>query len=154
MRSLTRTVLLASDFSDLSRRTYDPVAQLAKEIGADVTLLHVVPDPRAPIPGAPLVPPLSAPELAVEVKRARELLAEHAGQITGAPVKCVVEAGVSVAETIARVARETGAVLIALSTHGRTGISRSVLGSVAEAVLRHATTPVLCFPQSITAEPL
>jgi nucleotide-binding universal stress UspA family protein len=45
-------------------------------------------------------------------------------------------------EEIVRVAKETGADLIAMSTHGRSGLGRLLFGSVAEAVLRHADVPV------------
>ncbi len=44
--------------------------------------------------------------------------------------------------------RESRADLIALATHGRTGLARLALGSVAEDVLRRSTVPVLCFPTS------
>jgi nucleotide-binding universal stress UspA family protein len=47
------------------------------------------------------------------------------------------------ADEIVAAARETGADLIAMSTHGRGGLGRLVFGSVAQAVLRHADMPVL-----------
>jgi nucleotide-binding universal stress UspA family protein len=47
------------------------------------------------------------------------------------------------AEEIVRVAREVEADLIVMGTHGRSGLGRLLLGSVAEQVMRHATCPVL-----------
>jgi nucleotide-binding universal stress UspA family protein len=148
MRSMSpRTVVLATDFSELSKRIYGPVAELAAELDADLTLLHVVPELRQPLPGVPFGGETAAPEVTAEIDAARRRIADHAGRITGAPVKTIVESGASVAETIARIAHERGAILLALSTHGHSGFRQVVLGSVAEAVLRQARTPVLCFPR-------
>ena len=47
---------------------------------------------------------------------------------------------------IAKWAEDNDVDLIVISTHGRTGFRRLTLGSVAEAVLRHSETPVICFP--------
>ena len=48
---------------------------------------------------------------------------------------------------ICRIAAEEGAELIVLGTHGRTGILRLLMGSVAESILRHAPCPVLVYRQ-------
>lgn len=68
-----------------------------------------------------------------------------AGQLdeAGTEVTSVVKASNNIAKTIATTAARTRATLIALSTHGRSGFSRFFLGSVADAVLRSATMPVL-----------
>lgn len=62
------------------------------------------------------------------------------------------------ARQISTYARRVGADLIVIGTHGRTGVSRALLGSVAEAVVRHAPCPVLTVPmagrESHTAEPV
>ena len=54
----------------------------------------------------------------------------------------------SPAEDIVRIADETGADMIVIGTHGRTGLMRVLMGSVAEAVMRHANCPVLTLKQS------
>ena len=61
-------------------------------------------------------------------------------------VRVEIVAGEDVAQTVTRFAIDNQADLIALSSHGRSGLRRLVLGSVAEAVIRHAHTPVLCIP--------
>ena len=57
-----------------------------------------------------------------------------------------LEVGADVAGAILRMAENHHVDLIALSTHGRTGLRRLVLGSVAETVVRRAALPVLTFP--------
>jgi nucleotide-binding universal stress UspA family protein len=59
------------------------------------------------------------------------------------------------AEEILAAARESGASLIAMATHGRTGLGRLLFGSVAEAVLRHAPVPVFMIrePHLVAAAP-
>ena len=56
--------------------------------------------------------------------------------------------GASAGDAIARCARQSGASMIVMTTHGRTGILRTVRGSVADAVVRHATVPVLLWRPS------
>ena len=58
------------------------------------------------------------------------------------------EAAPNVAEVVCDYADEHGYDLIALSSHGRSGFRRLILGSVAEAILRHAHVPVLVFPRN------
>ncbi len=55
------------------------------------------------------------------------------------------------AGAITRLAESEGVDMIVLGTHGRTGISRLVMGSVAEAVVRHSPCPVLTFRQPDTS---
>ncbi|MBC8404794.1 MAG: universal stress protein [Planctomycetes bacterium] len=55
--------------------------------------------------------------------------------------------GSNIGETVAEYANENDVDLITMSTHGRTGFRRLVLGSVAESILHYAHVPVLCFPQ-------
>jgi nucleotide-binding universal stress UspA family protein len=62
-------------------------------------------------------------------------------------VTCQVEPG-SVVETIINTARERGCDLIVMATHGRTGLTRAILGSVAADVLPKAPCPVLVVPPS------
>jgi nucleotide-binding universal stress UspA family protein len=69
-------------------------------------------------------------------------LADEVASGATVPVKCVVLRGEPV-ETICAQAREVEADLIVMTTHGRTGLSRSWLGSVADGVLRHSSIPVL-----------
>ena len=141
-------ILIASDLSPESLRPFETVFQLAVGSGARVTLLHVVQDLVVAPHGAPLAPPLSSPDLPAELERAREALGEqrqHLGEAI--EVQAEVISSDRVPAAITRYAREHGADLIALSTHGRTGWRHLALGSVAEEVLRHAEVPVLTVPR-------
>jgi nucleotide-binding universal stress UspA family protein len=141
-------VLLTTDLSEEAERPYTAVAELAKQTGAAVTLLHVVEDVTIAPHGAPLAPPLHSPDLPKQLEQARKVLADHAGKFgDGVEVATDVISAIKVGDAIAKYAADNGFDLLAISTHGRTGFRRMVMGSVAEIVLRHAKTPVLVFPR-------
>jgi nucleotide-binding universal stress UspA family protein len=140
-------ILLTSDLSDESARAFEPVAQLAAASGARVTLLHVVDDVPIPPAGAPLAPPLHAPDLEATAAKAKEKLEEERHRLGNVESTADVRISTDPARAIAEAATEHGADLIAISTHGRTGFRRLVLGSIAEGVVRHAHVPVLVFPR-------
>ncbi len=141
-------ILLTSDLSDESERAFAPVAELARMMGASITLFHVVYDVAVAPHGAPLAPPVHPPDIQEQVEEARQALARHRAKL---PEDLAVDVDVLSADNVARAvadyAQEHGHDLIALSTHGRTGFRRLVLGSVAEAVIRHSHVPVLVFPR-------
>ena len=141
-------ILLTTDLSDESMRAFPPVGELAGRAGAKVTLLHVVDDVPVPPAGAPLAPPLHAPDLEATAAKAKERLEEARGTL-GDDLETHIDVRISTdpARAIAEAAEEHGCDLIAISTHGRTGFRRLVLGSVAEGVVRHAHVPVLVFPR-------
>ena len=139
-------IVLTSDLSTESLRPLADVTALAREVGARVTLLHVVEDLKVAPHGAPLAPAVSAPGLEKSVEKARKELEEQARPMRGElEVDVVVLTADDVAKAVARYAEEHGAGLIAISTHGRSGLRHMVLGSVAEGVLRHSAVPVLSF---------
>jgi nucleotide-binding universal stress UspA family protein len=142
-------ILLTTDLSDDARRAFDQVAALARDEEAQVTLFHVVHDVIIPPPaGVPVATPLHAPEVDRKRAEAQERLQElAAAHFTGLATDAVAIVATSAAEAIADHAHQHGFDLIAMSTHGRSGFRRLVLGSVAEAVLRHAEVPVLLFPK-------
>jgi nucleotide-binding universal stress UspA family protein len=143
-------ILLTSDLSDESLRAFGPVAELARMSGAKIVLLHVVEDVPVVPYGAPLTGPLPTLDPAAMVAAAQEALERQARTLTGLAVEPIVVTSTSTAETIGDVAVERGVDMIALSSHGRTGLRRWVLGSVTEAVVRHARVPVLVFPPPTT----
>ncbi len=139
-------ILLTSDLSAESRRAFGPVMALARESGARILLLHVVEDvPIVPY-GAPLAGPVPSMDRGAMVQGAKEALEKERAALTGLEVETLVVPSTNAAETIAEVATQQGVDMIALSSHGRTGLRRLVLGSVAESVVRHARVPVLVFP--------
>jgi nucleotide-binding universal stress UspA family protein len=82
-----------------------------------------------------------------EVERARAELAEQARRVgTGLTVTPVVITANSAERGIVDYARSVGADYIAMSSHGRRGLRRFILGSTAEAVLRHTRIPTIIYP--------
>jgi nucleotide-binding universal stress UspA family protein len=131
------TVLHPTDFSDHSAVAAGLAAALARDYGARLVVLHV----------AHMAPPLTGEGMAV-VSPA-EIRAEAVDRLNALPTprpdvrsERRVELGDPVTE-ILRVAGELPADLIVLGTHGRTGLGRLLMGSVAEQVVRRATCPVL-----------
>jgi nucleotide-binding universal stress UspA family protein len=127
-------ILHPTDFSPLSKLALDAAGQLAADYRVPLVLLHV----REPaVSYGELVP--------VEPPNIHELLLRDLRDLetpSGVAVEHRLETG-PIADTIVRVARETGCELIVISTHGRGGLSRALLGSVTEAVLRRADCMVL-----------
>jgi len=144
-----KKILLTTDLSEEALRPFQKVAELARGSGARIHLLHVVEDVVLLPHGAPLAPIAHAPNLVEEMERARETLAEQCRRLGGeVEVQSDVISAANVALAIADYASSHGMDLIAMSTHGRSGFRRMVMGSVAELVLRHGKTPMLVFPRS------
>jgi nucleotide-binding universal stress UspA family protein len=141
-------ILIPGDLSEESLRPLEPVAQLARDSRARVTLLHMVEELMAVPHGAPLAPPVAPLGAEKRVEEARARLEEQRKTLgDDLEVSIEVVTGDNVAEAVAHFAQKHAVDLIALSTHGRTGFKRFALGSVAEAILRHSPVPVLAFPQ-------
>lgn len=139
-------LLVPTDLSDDAARAYAPAASLARRDGAKVTLLHVVEAARAVPHGAPLAAPLPLPGLDVLLADAEAQLARLRDAFVGVEVETVAVVAGEVGVAVDAEARTRGCDLIVCSTHGRSGFQRLVLGSVAEAILRHAHAPVLAIP--------
>jgi len=140
-------ILLPTDFSLEGERALPAVAELAATTRATVLLLHVVEVVGAP-PAAAAIASASLPNTKEELARARMELEKRRTRFPK-DVEVVTDAivGGSVAQSINDYAVKAGCDLIAVSTHGRTGFRRLIMGSIAESVLRHARVPVLAFPR-------
>jgi universal stress protein A len=138
-----RHILAPTDFSDHSKQALAYALGLAKRFGARLSMLHVVEIPPYPVEGyAP--PALAATFLDDLERQAREEMAQLLPE--AAAEKVAVERLVTVGNPyrkILEVAEAEGVDLLVMATTGRTGISRLVMGSVAERVVRHAVCPVL-----------
>jgi nucleotide-binding universal stress UspA family protein len=140
-------ILVTSDLSPEALRPCEPIAELARALGARITLLNVVEDlPVAPL-GTPFEPVILAPDLSARLESARAHLETQRDLFKGVDVAVEVVTGVEAVYTIMDYAEKNGVDLIAMSTHGRMGFRRLVLGSVAEALLRRSTVPVVVFPR-------
>ena len=143
---LTQTILVPTDFSEASELAVDAARILALQNEAKVLLIHVFdPVPLAPIAtrhvGAVGQQHLEA-DLEASIQEALERLRhEKLGDVQDVRTELVL--GSSPANTICEYAEKQGVDLIAISTHGRTGLSHLLIGSVAERIVRHAPCPVL-----------
>jgi nucleotide-binding universal stress UspA family protein len=131
------TILHATDFSEHSTCAWQLACALTRDYGSRLIALHVA--PRPVLVGAEgALPP--HPDLHLEGARTQlERLAVPAGNVRA---ERRLEEGDPAAQ-ILRVATEVHADLIVMGTHGRTGLSRLVMGSVAEEVVRKSPCPVL-----------
>lgn len=135
-----KKILVPTDFSESSKKSFNYAAAFAEQFKAAILLLHVV-EPYPTLPEAPLMYLDDLQKLAV--KQAENHLKSLVESLSPrVPVEILVEVGQNWS-TIADVARERAVDLVILSTHGRTGLAHVVLGSVAEKITRHAPCPVL-----------
>lgn len=148
-----KTVLVPLDGSELAEKVLQPVTDLATRAKLEVVLLRVAirvysgsPDALLPVFGANIS---NLKELWAEARMETEkYLAEKVQQLRAAglpQVSCVsLESGADgTAGEIIDLAKKTADNLVAMSTHGRSGVGRWVLGSVTERVVRHSSAPVL-----------
>jgi nucleotide-binding universal stress UspA family protein len=145
-KKLVRGILVALDLSRESAAVLTPVAEIARLTGAPVTLLHVVLDPILEPAAYPMLTPL--PEIPpVENRRAdatRHLEALAAELRTqGLSVSIEVKTGVNAARILSETLNGSRFDLLAMTTHGRGGLKRLWLGSVASKVLEDAAKPLL-----------
>jgi len=139
-------LLVTTDLSEAAEHALPLAASMAERFGAEVTLLTIL-DYDADLP--PGVLALSAEreqalkqEVRQKVKAQLEALrARHFGG--DVRVQLAIEEGGGAAQVIGDYAREHGIDLLVISTHGRGGLPRLLLGSVAERVVRSAPCPVL-----------
>jgi len=138
-----RTILHPSDFSRGSNFAFEFAQALARDYSARIVVMHVVEPPTAlAVEGALVFQP------EINWQSLRQRLSECCPSDSRIPVEYVVVEG-GIATEILRMAQDYKADVIVIGTHGRTGLSRLVMGSVAEQVLRRAPCPVLTVKQPV-----
>jgi universal stress protein A len=144
MSHIPQKILVATDFSAGSDKALDEAIDLAKAFEGAIELVYVDQLPSQELPMVFGYYDLEEGGYYAYVQRG---LDQRAARVQAAGVRCrgTQLEGRPAAEII-RHARESGADLIVLGTHGRTGIAHVVLGSVAERVVQHARCPVLTVP--------
>jgi nucleotide-binding universal stress UspA family protein len=152
--SRTRRILFATDFSTASRTACREAFLLAKKGRAELLIAHVL---QLPIPfspdGFPL--PRTTDELAAAARR-------EAGQSLESLLKEARRAHLSATgvlltgrpeQAIARAAKKHRVDLLVVGTHGRSGLPRLILGSVAARITAASPCPVLAVPQRYRRSP-
>jgi len=137
-----KTILVPTDLGEGADEALDYACDLARPFGARIYLVSAI-----------TIPAIGVPELGVAMTgsvvdgmmadnlHGLELLVER-NKHRGTFAKPILKSGDPV-DIINETAAEVGADLIVMTTHGRTGVARWLLGSVAESVVRTSTVPVL-----------
>jgi nucleotide-binding universal stress UspA family protein len=138
-----RRILYATDFSSASRRAFETALSIARSTNARLTIAFV------------LAPVVAVPEQYIDAatldrldRQAREWSTRHLDGLTARARKAGVNTTVMLrdgdpADQIVRACRKAKANLIVVGTHGRRGMSKLILGSVAERVVSMASCPVV-----------
>lgn len=141
-----KKVVLPTDFSNTSKAALSLAESIVRDQGGKLYIVHVEEPPAAygggdlfyGIPSATLE---DVKRLLLEVKPSDPAIAYEHHLVHGAP-----------AEAIVTFAESVDADMIVIGTHGRTGVNRMLIGSVAEAVVRRANCPVLSYKAKTVTE--
>ena len=141
--SKIQRILVATDFSSGAVAAARYACELARSVGASITLLHVIPAPNWLLPDGSVII-ADARTLAHLESATVDALASARSRLLDedVPVETTSVIGAAAPE-IVRFAQEGGYDLIVMGTHGRTGLKHVLLGSIAERVVRTSTLPVL-----------
>lgn len=147
-----KIILCPTDLSERAEAAVDYACELARPLGATVHLVHVMGVPMMGVPELGMAMTSAAIDtLAVEQQAALDTLAKAKA------AKCQIGQAIlrtgDARDMINQTAKELGADLIVVGTHGRTGVARVLLGSVAELIVRTAPCPVLTVRNHFDAEP-
>ena len=139
-----RRIVHPTDFSPASAPAFKKAVQLAKDNGATLAVLHVLPS-LPMLPDAYIAATAYDDMLQAHRRQAESQMQKTVKRAQAAGVKAtgtVVDVGVA-AEQIVRFAKRQAADMIVMGTHGHGVLARVVLGSVAERVVSRASCPVL-----------
>ena len=135
--AMLKKILAPTDFSELSARGVRYACQLAKDVGAEVIILNVVIVDESGI---------NKREMEENKQRLEEFVVKNVADIgANLRIRKVVDAGQPYG-AIVDCAENERIDLIVISSHGRSGLSRMLIGSVTDKVLRAASCPVLVVP--------
>lgn len=145
LRAMTTTthlppkhIVVGADFSDVADSALDYAIALARPLDAHITLVHVL---EVPVWGFPDAVPVELRELEAIAQQALDDLAKKRAD-PSVSIRTWLRSG-EAWTALVEVAKAEHADLIVVGSHGRRGVGRFLLGSVAERVLRTAECPVL-----------
>lgn len=137
-----KTILVPTDFGEPSEAALDTAIEYAKAFGSEIVVMHAF---EIPVVGFPDGAMIATAELTARILEGAQLGLDRqikSREGCGVTIRGMVKQG-DPYRMVNDTADEVGAGLIALGTHGRKGLSRALLGSVAEKVVRTAHVPVL-----------
>jgi nucleotide-binding universal stress UspA family protein len=135
--ALLKKIVAPTDFSELSAEGVRYACRLAKDVGAQVIVLNVVAVDESNVVGKG--------EIEAHEKRLKGFIATLGHRSEDLRIREIVVPGQPYA-AISDCAEKEHADLIVLSSHGRSGLSRMLIGSVTDKLLRGASCPVLVVP--------
>jgi nucleotide-binding universal stress UspA family protein len=145
-----KNILLATDFSEVSGKAVPYAAAIASRYGSKIYLVHVIPpEPRMPVPMEHLPADLDYGRLNAELRMKAFLKGDPLGNI---PHEVLLEQG-AIWDVLSELIQRDEIDLLVLGTHGRGGLKKAILGSVAEELFRLASCPVLTVGPAVPAEP-
>lgn len=142
-----KNILFPTDFSKISLSVAQNVVDIAKEYGAKIHVLYVL----EKIPPILTIRTIDLTEKAItksfteEANNSLQKTKEKLNNLGDVEITTNCRKGIDY-EEIVKYSKENSIDLIVLSTHGRTGLLHTLIGSVAEKVIRYAETPVLVIP--------
>ena len=145
-KRLINRILLPLDGSDLSKLALPVGEELAAELKVPITLFqmaHMVIPYADDMTGTAFIDYTKLSEDVEKLVRAEIIAMEKELREKGLTVTHSVTSGFDAADEIIEAGKKVGADLVVMSTHGRSGLGRWVLGSIAEKVLRHGEIPLL-----------
>jgi nucleotide-binding universal stress UspA family protein len=144
-----KNILYATDFSRHSNAVLPYILSTARKYGSKVFVVHVI--SLSPFPTSS---PTEAWQAigAQAVREAKAAMARLLPQLKAIPHKALIQKG-DIWEELSRIIQENEIDLIVTGTHGRTGVSKLLLGSVAEKIFRQAPCPVLTVGPNVSGEP-
>jgi nucleotide-binding universal stress UspA family protein len=137
-----RQILVPVDFTETSDRALAYAVELARKFDSAVAIMHAY---QIPVYGFPDGAYITAADVASQISTASQARLDSlidSQKLANVPMVGILRDGVAW-EEINSVAQEIQADLIIIGTHGRRGLARALLGSVAENVIRTAKVPVL-----------
>lgn len=133
-------ILIAVDSEPIAARAADIGVELASSLGAAVALIHVI----GVSPAYGVETGISPNELATDAEQeGKRLVAGFRQRLSLQPSALEFVVAGPPADEIVKAAKTWSADLIVIGTHGRGGVQRALLGSVADGVMRNAPCPVL-----------
>jgi nucleotide-binding universal stress UspA family protein len=136
-----KNILFATDFSEVSEAALPYVTALSLRYGSTVHVAHVLPEATFVRP-SPVDPALFGSIYEEAHSGAQEKIQRLSGRLRGFPHETYIRHG-RVSDVLSEIIREQEIDLLVVGTHGRTGLGRLVMGSVAEEIFRQASCPVL-----------
>ena len=141
---MSRRIMHPSDFSTASQAAFNKAVDMAKADRAELTIVHVL-SPVMPVPGDGYISPKVYEEIAASTRAwAQKQLDKRVAKARAAGVRAkgLLMDGIP-HEQIVRAARAKRTDLLVLGTHGRSGLAKLFIGSVAGRVVSAAPCPVL-----------